>query len=216
MTAALGAWVRIGRARGVPLGPSPRVKKVLTEGRKTAGHPRREKFSPREEMVGMSGKRQPTDLIKAKGRKHLSRAEEAARRDGEVPNPTPQGAKIRAPNWLPEDLRAEFNDLRGQLVALGIFAKLDRDTLARYLIAHQIYLRAVRYVQFALDKGDSAGADKWSSVQNKYFKQCRECANDLGLTISSRCKLVLPPKEEDPEVDEFTAFLNRRKAAGDQ
>lgn len=168
----------------------------------------------RDGVRKLSGKRQPTDLIKAKGRKHLSRSEEAERRAGEVPNITPDGAKIRAPDWLPEDLRDEFNDLRRQLVKLGIFAKLDRDTLARYLVAHQIYLRATSHVQAALDKQDAAGADKWSTVQNKYFKQCRECANDLGLTISSRCKLVLPAKDEDPELDEFTAFLARRKAVG--
>lgn len=159
----------------------------------------------------MSGKREPTDLVKAKGRKHLSRAEETARRDVEVPNTTPPGAKIRAPDWLPTDLRDEFNDLRRQLVDLGIFAKLDRDTLARYLIAHQVYLRATNYVQFALDKGDATKADKWSSVQNKYFKQCRDCANDLGLTISSRCKLVIP-KADQPEEDELSAFLARRRA----
>lgn len=164
----------------------------------------------------MSGKREPTDLIKAKGRKHMSRAEEAERRAGEIPNPTPPGAKIRAPDWLPEELRAQFNDLRAQLVELGIFARLDRDTLARYLVAHQIYLRATSQVQYALDKCDASKAEKWSSVQNKYFKQCRECANDLGLTISSRCKLVVPQAEREPELDEFTAFLNRRKAAGAQ
>jgi P27 family predicted phage terminase small subunit len=62
---------------------------------------------------------------------------------------------------------------------------------------------------------DAAAADKWSNVQSRYFKQCRECAGDLGLTISSRCKLVLPPKEDEGE-DEFTAFLNRRKAAGSE
>lgn len=32
----------------------------------------------------MAGKRQPTDVVLANGRKHLSRAEEAERRAGEV------------------------------------------------------------------------------------------------------------------------------------
>lgn len=161
----------------------------------------------------MSGKRQPTALVKARGKKHMSRAEEAQRLAGEVRAEAPEGSKIRAPAWLPSDLRREFNDLRTQLVDLGIFARLDRDTLARYLLAQQIYLKATNYVQEAISREDSSEADRWSTVQNKYFKQCRDCASDLGLTISSRCRLVLPPKEEE-EVDEFTAFLQRRAALG--
>ncbi len=30
--------------------------------------------------------------------------------------------------------------------------------------------------------------------QDKLFKQCRQASSDLGLTISSRCKLVIPKK----------------------
>ncbi|MFS1511918.1 hypothetical protein VQL36_05705 [Chengkuizengella sp. SCS-71B] len=31
--------------------------------------------------------------------------------------------------------------------------------------------------------------------QDKYFSQCRAAASDLGLTISTRCKLVIPKQE---------------------
>ncbi|MGN7308777.1 P27 family phage terminase small subunit, partial [Bacillus subtilis] len=37
--------------------------------------------------------------------------------------------------------------------------------------------------------------------QDKFFKQCRQAASDLGLTISSRCKLVVPKKEEKEPSD---------------
>lgn len=30
--------------------------------------------------------------------------------------------------------------------------------------------------------------------QDKLFKQCRQASSDLGLTISSRCRLVIPKK----------------------
>lgn len=33
--------------------------------------------------------------------------------------------------------------------------------------------------------------------QDKLFKQCRQASSDLGLTISSRCKLVIPKKDDD-------------------
>lgn len=80
----------------------------------------------------MPGPRQPTDLLKATGRKHLSRAEEAAD---------------------------------------------------------------------ALDQRDQEAAEDWSRIQDRYFKQARACANDMGLTVTSRCRLVIPedlrPKEDD-------------------
>ena len=29
-------------------------------------------------------------------------------------------------------------------------------------------------------------------IQERYFKQARNCANDMGLTVTSRCRLVVP------------------------
>jgi len=46
--------------------------------------------------------------------------------------------------------------------------------------------------------------------QDKLFKQCRSTAIDLGLTITSRCKLVMPKKEEKPpETDAEKRFGGR-------
>ena len=48
--------------------------------------------------------------------------------------------------------------------------------------------------------------EKLISMQDKAFKQCRASANDLGLTIASRCKLVMPTVEEKPKENKFTKF----------
>ena len=80
----------------------------------------------------MPGKRQPTDVIKANGRKHLSRAEEAQRRAGEVNLSTAKTA--RPPSWLPEEpkeLKKSFRALGRQLIEAKLFTELDRDTLGR-------------------------------------------------------------------------------------
>ena len=37
------------------------------------------------------------------------------------------------------------------------------------------------------------------NLQDKAFKQCLACAKELGLTITSRCKLVVPPPPDDGE-----------------
>jgi len=40
-----------------------------------------------------------------------------------------------------------------------------------------------------------------SRIQDRFFKQCQRAAADLGLTVTSRCRLVLPEgaqMEENP------------------
>lgn len=160
----------------------------------------------------MPGPRQPTDLIIAKGRKHLSQAEETARRAGEVYVKPPKGVKL--PKWLPEVLRKDFRALGKKLLAAGLYTDLDADNLGRYLVAQHQYILATQQAENALARKDSEGADSWGKIQERYFKQTRNCANDMGLTVTSRCRLVLPPQAEEPEEDEFTALLRRRQAAG--
>ena len=42
-------------------------------------------------------------------------------------------------------------------------------------------------------------------LHEKYAKECRMLASDLGLTITSRCKLVVP-KQEPPKKNKFDKF----------
>ncbi len=37
------------------------------------------------------------------------------------------------------------------------------------------------------------------NLQDKAFKQCLSCAKELGLTITSRCKIVVPPPPDDDD-----------------
>ena len=139
----------------------------------------------------MAGPRQMTDVVKANGKKHLSKAEEAARRAREVKLPAP--AKLKVPGWLPEYLKPEFKQLAKLLLdsKMGV-AQLDADTIGRYLVAQRQYAAASIKTQEYLDQEDAESAAAWSKLQEKYFTQARSCANDMGMTITSRCKLVLP------------------------
>ncbi|WP_251447092.1 phage terminase small subunit P27 family [Vermiculatibacterium agrestimuris] len=165
----------------------------------------------------MGKQKEPIALVEAKGRKHLTKAEKAEREASEPVLSAPasgEGSKIRAPVWLPAYLRDDFNDLRTQLVEAGIFSKLDRDTLGRYLVAQRQYTAAMRQVSDALDAQDVEAVAAWGKEQERCFKQCRACAADLGLTISARCRLVIPealrPKE-DPEEAAFLKLLEGRR-----
>lgn len=127
----------------------------------------------------MPGKRQPTDVVLANGRKHLSRAEEAQRRAGEVK--LPQAETARPPGWLPKELKKTFRALGKQLIQAKLYTELDADTLGRYVAAQHQWELATGHVEEALEAADQEEADGWSRIQDRYFKQARACANDMGL-----------------------------------
>ena len=160
----------------------------------------------------MPGPRQPTDLIKAKGRKHLSRAEEAERRSREVQPSAPKTAK--PPKWLPEQLKKEVRSLGKQLLASGLYTNLDADNLGRYLIAQHQWIIATGEAESALSQRNQEQAEAWGRIQDRYFKQARNCANDLGLTVTSRCRLVIPEGAKTTEdVNPFLQLIQSERYA---
>lgn len=158
----------------------------------------------------MPGPRQRLSVLEANGRKHLSKAEKAARAAQEVELPKP--AKMRVPRWLPEHLKSEFRALAKELLAADMgAAQLDRDTVGRYLVAQHQFTAACRMVQDALDQEDPDLVNKWTKAQKSYFEQARACANDLGMTITSRCRLVLPEGTRKPEESEFERLMREKR-----
>lgn len=165
----------------------------------------------------MPGKRQPTALVEAKGRKHLSRSETDERLDHEVHVPPPERAA--PPKWLPKRLHKEFREVGEILLAAGLYAELDRDVLAQYFLARDRWLKADKKAAAAIRADDEKLAREWTGVQGTYFRQARQCAESMGLSVTSRCRIVVPaavvnaagsPAEED---DEFTRLLRARQDA---
>ncbi|MBV4426556.1 phage terminase small subunit P27 family [Clostridium tyrobutyricum] len=139
----------------------------------------------------MARPRQPIDLIAAKGKKHLTKAEIEERKNAEVKAPDDN---IRAPSYLDGDLKEKFDRIAKELIRVKIMSNLDQDALARFIIARKMY---VKVTQEMLTETDYLFNKDIVGIQDKYFKQCRAAASDLGLTISSRCKLVIPKNEEE-------------------
>jgi P27 family predicted phage terminase small subunit len=96
-------------------------------------------------------------------------------------------------------LKAKFEQLAPVLIRMGVLTSLDADGLARYLIAESNYLRATNRLTSAMNTGNTVEADKWSAIQDRFFRQCRAAGSDLGLTVSGRCSLELPPGYEAEE-----------------
>lgn len=174
----------------------------------------------------MAGPRQPLNLVIAKGKKHLTKEEIQERQSSEV-QPVTDG--IAAPSFLTAKQKKEFDRIAAQLRKLKIMGETDCDTLARYVVAQELYTQAVkdlRDIRKLRPKDDDdpvralENAVAWADMLNtldkrteRYFKQATTAAAALGLTISSRCKLVVPGKEEAPKQNKFAQF---GKAAGSE
>lgn len=163
----------------------------------------------------MARPREPIALIQAKGKKNLTKAEIAERQASEV---QPCTDNIVAPSYLTAAQRKRFDVLAGQLQKIKIMGETDCEALARYITAQDLYeqtVKELRKVQKERPKLDTGleGAVLWAELlekldkrQDRYFKQATTAARDLGLTISSRCKLQVPIKEEAPKQNKFAQF----------
>ena len=172
----------------------------------------------------MARPREPIDLLLAKNKKHLTKDEIEARRASEV---SPETDGIEAPSHLTAAQKKHFNKLADQLDRIRIMGETDCDTLARYVVAEMQYRDAVKEQRrLAKDKpkkddpefnelGDYYKAmEFWYAAQEaaderqeRYYKQASALSRDLGLTISSRCKLQVPASDQPGKpANKFSKF----------
>ena len=142
----------------------------------------------------MPKQREPIGLILAKGRKHFTKAD-IEKRIAQEPNVPFKN--IRAPKYLTRKQAAEFYDIAYKLLDIGVMTELDEEALARYIQTKDIFIKYTDLVNKALDEECTEAAEKYSKTQDKYAKQVRAAASDLGLTITSRCKLVVPEPQDN-------------------
>lgn len=160
----------------------------------------------RKEVVICPRRKEPVELVLAKGKKHLSKAEIEERKATEVKVDL---VDIKAPSYLTEEQSKEFEELAYKLKHINIMTELDEDALARYITTKEEYLKIDNMLQKELKK-KTISIDKITSIQsihNKLLNQIRGLASDLGLTISSRVKLVIPIEPEEPKDNKFSKFV---------
>lgn len=187
----------------------------------------------------MSGKRRSMDVnLSVTGGKHWTKDEVEARQSQEIKLPKPKAltppkwlndeAKKLFRKYAKQLL--DFPE--------GIISTLDVGTLARYCDCELSYAEAskhksvwlnfatVRLKAFANAEALAApGADldallasyqeaedqaeKWAAQMVKFEKMARSCATEMGMTVSSRCKLVVP-KADTPADENPLAILQRK------
>lgn len=170
-------------------------------------------------MAGYGKQREPIELIIAKGKKHLTKEEIETRRNSEID--VSNYTNIKAPGYLSKKQKDEFAEIATKLVDIGIMSELDEDCLARYLIAKDNYLKFTKLLNIAIKnkaskqyKNDiemqkilSLDIEAYLIHQDRAFKQCNSCADKMGLTITSRCRLQVPQTStEKPKENKFAKF----------
>lgn len=179
----------------------------------------------------MAGTRQPTDLIVLKGKKHLTKKEIEARKNSEVTAPCD---RVRPPMYLTSGQKKSFRRLAKELLEIKLIANVDCDALARLLIAQEQFLEITKKMQettlmvdipvYETRKNTDTGENEQVQVgtrevvngererlmiiQDRCMKQCRQGASDFGLTVSSRCRLVVPKAQTQKPENKFAKYAN--------
>ena len=164
--------------------------------------------------MSRGNQKQPINLIIAKGKKHLTKAEIEERQKTEI---TTDHTNVKPPDYLNEEEVKEFYRISQILLDIGIITELDEDCLAHYLVSNSSYIKYTKKIRTLEDELLEAKRtdrkaklkseiDTYLTYQDKALKQCRACANDLGLSISSRAKLVMPQPKDPPKENKFNKF----------
>lgn len=163
------------------------------------------------------------------GGKHWTKAEIESRESQEIHLPKPRA--LTPPSWLSSGAKKLFRRYAKELLDLppGVVSTLDVGTLARYCDLELSYAEASAHktawldecAQLRIEAGPAGFSDLasdvlygaaqdqveyWTGLMVKYEKACRGCATEMGLTVASRCRLVVPKAAQPEEADPLEAL----------
>ncbi|MGB4610335.1 MAG: phage terminase small subunit P27 family [Saccharofermentanales bacterium] len=155
----------------------------------------------------MTGRKKlPIQLHEARGNpSRLTKKEIERRKNNQVNVPTGTG---EPPTYLTMKQKRIFKEYAEQLIALDIYSDLDKETLAVFVVTSEEYKEYTREIRkIKLNTDEDIFRRKYLAIErDRSFKQMKSAANDLGLTITSRCKLVIPQADK-PEENKFKKYV---------
>jgi P27 family predicted phage terminase small subunit len=150
--------------------------------------------------------RQPLSVIQGKGRSHHISKAEAKRRKEQEERIKGFIDNIEPPSYLTQKQKKEFTKIANELIRLGILSNLDVDFLARYIDSKTEYEKITKELRKIKKPTESEEMLKIYTElrinRNTFYNECKAAASELGLSITSRLKLVIP-KTEEREKTEF-------------
>nr|WP_039809874.1 phage terminase small subunit P27 family [Jeotgalibacillus malaysiensis] len=164
----------------------------------------------------MAGRnKQPLSVIQGKGRSNHLTKDEIKKRQQQEEAVRGFTDNIEPPKYLTKRQKDEFERIAAELIRLNIFSNLDVDGLARYIDSKDEYIKtvkALRSMKPTIKETDEDGKvfvvqneayGKLGRSKNLLFNECKAAAADLGLSITSRLKLVIPQIAEPEEESDF-------------
>ncbi|MGD6781336.1 phage terminase small subunit P27 family [Sutcliffiella horikoshii] len=157
-------------------------------------------------MAGRS--KQPLAVIQGKGRSNHITKDEMKKREEQEKALKGFTDNIKIPSYLTKKQKEEFEEIATELIRLNIFSNLDVDALARYIDSRSMYIQLVKEFKkikptekTILEDGSTKleanpNYAKLLKAKNILYTECRAAASDLGLSITSRLKLVLPKADD--------------------
>ena len=153
----------------------------------------------------MGRPRKSAAVLEIEGKSHKSKAELEERKLQEEAMLIDD--ELSPPDFLPKRLKDRFEWYVGQLRELNLIGNVDAELLARYVTSQEQYEKVAKKISRLDPVNNLEEYSKLVTAQNKLFTQCRQAGSDLGLSITSRGKLVVPQKEEvKEETDEEKLF----------
>ena len=184
----------------------------------------------------MANQKQPVGLIQAKGRKHLTKAEIEQRQATEV-HPL-LSENVSAPKYLSKAEKERFFEILRGLDELGIVGDTDMMMLGQLVQEETMAIDAMKdykkararrdaFLRTAKQQGlDIMSGDYFEIYKNheslvsvcdqrvsRHKNDLRKFANDFGLTITSRCRIVMPQIVVEEKVNKFARFEKHEEQA---
>lgn len=179
----------------------------------------------------MAGQRQPIALIKAKGKKHLTKAEIEERENSEI---VASDDKVEPPAYLSAKQKKVFRNLAEELIEIKLVANVDCEALARLVIAQEQFVEVTKTIRktplmvdvpvYETKENQDTGEkervqvgtrlvvngerERLMIIQDRCMKQCRQGASDFGMTVSSRCRLAVPKARDETPENKFSKYAN--------
>lgn len=141
------------------------------------------------------------EVIARSGKSHLSNKEKKNLIENTLKLEA-NNDEIIAPAFLTETMREKFYKLAEELVKLKIFTHLDIDNLAQYVFNITEYEKTSSLIT-TMNSDDNKYMETLK-IQEKFFKMAKVGANELGLNILTRNKLIIPtPEKKENKFKEF-------------
>lgn len=146
----------------------------------------------------MAGRnRQAVAVLQASGRKHMGKAEQAARAESEVS--VPEG-EFAPPDTLSDAQAEEFREIALWMQAVNarnrprgaIYCDRDSEGIAQYIVCKDLAHDYQRKLARAQRSGSAEKERAFAQLHLRYCEQARKYSADIGLDYISRMKRAGP------------------------